>query len=72
MHISSLTDDYYHHDSESHSLTGGRKRRRFRLGDRIQVIVARVDLQRRMLDFRLATEVVKKEPEKKKTKRRSK
>lgn len=57
VHISSLTDDYYHHDEEGHSLTGGRRRRRFRLGDRVRVIVARVDLQRRMLDFRLASEL---------------
>jgi ribonuclease R len=54
VHISSLTDDYYHHDEASHSLTGGRSKKRFRLGDRVTVVVARVDLQRRMLDFRLA------------------
>jgi ribonuclease R len=54
VHISSLTDDYYHHDEESHSLTGSRTRKRFRLGDRVRVVVARVDAQRRMLDFRLA------------------
>jgi ribonuclease R len=52
VHVSSLTDDYFQHDAESHSLVGRRKR--FRLGDRVKVVVARVDLQRRMLDFRLA------------------
>lgn len=54
VHISSLTDDYYHFDETSHTLTGGRSKKRFRLGDRVKVVVARVDLQRRMLDFRLA------------------
>ena len=54
IHISSLTDDYYHFDESSHSLEGGRRKKRFRLGDRVRVEVARVDLQRRMLDFRLA------------------
>jgi ribonuclease R len=54
VHISSLTDDYYHYDEGSHSLEGGRRKKRFRLGDRVTVEVARVDLQRRMLDFRLA------------------
>ena len=74
VHISSLTDDYYHHDAESHSLTGGRGRKRFRLGDKVKVVVARVDLQRRMLDFRLAgTEPARREvgkPRKMKRKRR--
>lgn len=54
VHISSLTDDYYHFDEGSHSLEGGRRKKRFRLGDRVKVEVARVDVQRRMLDFRLA------------------
>lgn len=54
VHISSLTDDYYHHDADGHALEGGRRKKRFRLGDRVRVEVARVDVQRRMLDFRLA------------------
>ncbi len=54
IHISSLTDDFYHFDESSHSLEGGRRKKRFRLGDRVSVVVSRVDLQRRMLDFRLA------------------
>jgi ribonuclease R len=54
VHISSLTDDYYHYDEDAHSLTGSRSKRRFRLGDRVRVAVARVDVGKRMLDFRLA------------------
>ncbi len=54
VHISSLTDDFYHFDEDSRSLTGNRSQKRFRLGDRVRVVVARVDVQRRMLDFRLA------------------
>jgi ribonuclease R len=53
VHISSLVDDYYHFDEAGHALEGGRSRRRFRLGDRVKVEVARVDLPKRMLDFRL-------------------
>lgn len=53
VHISSLTDDYYQFDQDSHTLEGRRSRRRFRLGDRVKVEVARVDVQRRMLDFRM-------------------
>jgi ribonuclease R len=47
-------DDYYWFDEGSHTLEGRRTKRRFRLGDRVRVEVARVDLQRRMLDLRLA------------------
>jgi len=61
VHISSLTDDYYHYDDVSHTLEGKRSRRRYRLGDRIKVEVARVDINRRQLDFRLC-EVVKAAP----------
>jgi ribonuclease R len=54
IHISSLVDDYYWFDEASHTLEGKRTKRRFRLGDRVRVEVARVDIQRRMLDLRLA------------------
>jgi ribonuclease R len=54
VHISSLVDDYYWYDDMGHALEGRKTKRRFRLGDRVKVEVARVDVQRRMLDFRLA------------------
>lgn len=53
IHVSSLADDYYHYERTSHSLTGRREGNRFRLGDRVRVAVARVDVDRRELDFRL-------------------
>lgn len=56
VHISSLVDDYYWYDADSYTLQGQRTGRRFRLGDRVRVEVARVDLVRRLLDFRLADE----------------
>jgi len=53
IHISSLVDDYYWFDETSHTLEGKRTKRRYRLGDRVRVEVARVDIPRRMLDLRL-------------------
>ncbi len=53
VHISTLTDDYYYFEEASHSLTGQRSRRRFRLGDKVKVQVVRVDVQRRLLDLRV-------------------
>jgi ribonuclease R len=54
VHISTLTDDYYYYEEASHSLTGRRSQRRFRLGDKVRVNVVRVDLQRRQLDLRVS------------------
>jgi ribonuclease R len=53
VHVSTLTEDYYYYEEATHSLTGRRSRRRYRLGDRVRVTVVRVDLQRRQLDFRV-------------------
>ena len=53
VHVTALTDDYYRHDRTTHSLTGQRAGNIFRLGDPIRVSVARVDVDRRELDFRL-------------------
>ena len=53
VHVSTLNDDYYSYDEATHSLTGSRYHRRYRLGDKVQVEVVRVDLQRRQLDFRV-------------------
>lgn len=54
LRIESLNDDYYDFDRASHTLTGRRPGNAFRLGDLLHVAVARVDLERRELDFRLA------------------
>jgi ribonuclease R len=56
VHISSLVDDYYWFDETSHTLEGKRTQRRFRLGDRVRVEIARVDVPRRLLDLRLSGE----------------
>ena len=53
IHISSIKDDYYTFDESSRSLIGGRTKTRYRLGDRVIVEVARVELQKRMLDLRV-------------------
>ncbi len=53
VHITALTDDYYHFDRTTHSLTGHRQGNSFRLGDKVRVAVANVDVERRQLDFRM-------------------
>jgi ribonuclease R len=51
--LESLPDDAYRYERASHTLSGRRPGNAFRLGDRVRVQVARVDLDRRALDFRL-------------------
>lgn len=53
VHVSNLEDDYYSFLEEQYALVGERKRRRFRLGDRVRVRVARVDREERQIDFLL-------------------
>ena len=53
IHIASLKGDRYQFDSTRHRLVGGNKNRQFRLGDKVHVQVARVDLDDRKMDFEL-------------------
>lgn len=53
IHVTSLADDYYAFDRVTHTLAGHRAGNSFRLGDPIRVVVARVDVDRRELDFRI-------------------
>ena len=56
VHVSTLTDDYYHFHEKHYALVGERTRRRFRLGDPVMVKLTRVDPDLRQLDFVLADE----------------
>jgi len=53
VHVSILGDDYYCYDEKGHSLTGERTRRRFRIGDEVDVRLEKVDVGRRRIDFNL-------------------
>jgi len=51
VHVNSLHDDYYEFREREYALVGERRGRRFRLGDRVRIEVARVDRQERHIDF---------------------
>jgi ribonuclease R len=53
VHITNLPQDYFHFDAKSHELKGERTGIRFRLGDKVNVKVARVDLDEKKIDFDL-------------------
>lgn len=54
VHISSLADDFYHYEEDLHRLIGQNRRRVFQVGDEVRVSVAKVNLERREIDFVLA------------------
>jgi len=56
VHVSTLTDDYYHFIEKLHSLRGERKKRTYRIGDTVRVRVERVDPVRKRIDFTLITD----------------
>lgn len=79
VHVSELGGEYFHYNESLHELRGERTGLRYRLGDRVTVQVARVDLEARRIEFRLmrgqslikamvneAAPPVKSEPKKKK------
>ena len=53
VHVSSMTDDYYLFDEKAHHLKGENTKKAYRLGDKVEVQVVRVDLERRQIDFGL-------------------
>jgi len=62
VHVATLDRDYFHFDPIGHRLYGEKSGVTYRLGDTVQVSIARVDLDERKIDFELTTS--------KKTKRR--
>ena len=57
VHITSLGNDYFHFDAAKYRLDGERTRRSYRLGDRLQVQVVRVDVDEGRIDLELADAV---------------
>jgi ribonuclease R len=51
VHISELGKDYYEFDATRHMLLGSRTKKRYRLADRMNVKLVRVDLDSRKIDF---------------------
>ncbi len=53
VHVSSMGDDYYRMNEKAHLLKGENTGKVYRLGDRVAVQLARVDLERRQIDLAL-------------------
>lgn len=53
VHVTELGNDYFHYDKARHEMAGERTGVRYRLGDRLTIKVARVDLETTKIDFTL-------------------
>jgi ribonuclease R len=53
VHVSSMADDYYRFVEQEHVLRGEHTKKMYRLGDRVDVQVVRVDMERRQVDLGL-------------------
>ncbi len=51
IHVTALPEDYYHFDPIGHRLMGRRTDREYRIGQKIDVTVARVSVDDRQIDF---------------------
>jgi ribonuclease R len=54
--VSSLNDDFYIFDEKNYCLTGRYSHRIFQLGEAVKIEIARANLEKKQLDFRLAGE----------------
>ncbi len=55
-HVTMLPNDYYHFDAATHTLTGERRHRTYRLADRVRVQVIRVDPDEREIDLKVVAD----------------
>ena len=62
VHLSTLTDDFYVLSGDGTALIGRRTRREYRAGDKVRVVVDRVDRFKRQLDFRVVGAPAREEP----------
>jgi ribonuclease R len=56
VHVTQLSNDFYHFDPIRKTLTGERRGREYRLGDRVRIVVLKASLEERKIDFRLVEE----------------
>ena len=70
IHVTDLSNDYYHYDPSNHILKGEKTKQVFSLGDKIEVRVARVSVLERKIDLhlsgsKLAVKAIKRKKERK-------
>ncbi len=51
VHITTLKDDYYDYVESQYALVGTHHKRRYQLGDSVEIVLVRADMEARSLDF---------------------
>jgi ribonuclease R len=72
VHVTALKSDYYHFDAARHEMKGENSGNSYRMGDSIEIVVARVDLDDRKIDFTLPDTGEDERPPRKKKKGKKK
>lgn len=54
VHVSTMEDDYYEFEDRSYTLIGSHTGRKYSIGDQVQVLLVKVDLDAARIDFELA------------------
>jgi len=54
VRMQDLTDDYYIYEEKNHRLIGERTKKMYKLGDKIDVVVANVNVALRQVDLKPA------------------
>ena len=54
IRLSSLDDDFYDYDERNYRIIGRHNKRIFALGDKLKVLITRVDIDRRTIDLEMA------------------
>ncbi|MBP3490137.1 MAG: ribonuclease R [Roseburia sp.] len=55
VHVTTLVDDYFHYSESTYELIGEATGRRYKLGQKVKVVVAGTDTFMRTIDFRVVT-----------------
>ncbi|MBE8714557.1 ribonuclease R [Sphingobacterium hungaricum] len=53
VRLRDITDDFYTLDEKNFAIIGQRTKKKYQLGDEVQIIVKKVDLEKRQIDFTL-------------------
>ncbi len=53
VRLRDITDDFYTLDEKNYAIIGQRKKKKYQLGDEVQIKVKKVDLEKRQIDFTL-------------------
>ena len=64
VHVTTLTDDYFHYSESTYELIGETTVKRYKLGQKVKIVVAATDPFMRTIDFRVVTGTEDEENEK--------